>query len=208
VGDRDERVADDPEHRVGNHVLDAADVVRHPRHHVAGTTLGEERHRLIDQRLEQLPAQPEHDVLADQRDHIRLGDADQSADDHRTDRRTHKQQHVPEPRIGTAEVIDQRPEHHGGRELERHPDGDARQHQQATALVRREVGEHPPQQRARDLDPPVLAPVDGHTRAYAVLRHADSVSASGRSIRADKHSPKARGAGPVLHGACGLLTSM
>jgi hypothetical protein len=97
--------------------------------------------------------------------------------------RQSRQQHVPEPRIGTAEVIDQRPEHHGWRELEHHPDRDARQHQQVTALVRRELGERPPQQRARHLDPPVLARVDGHTRAYAVVRHADSVSASGRAVR-------------------------
>jgi hypothetical protein len=51
-GDRDQRAGDQPEHGVGDHVLDAVDVGVDPRQQVTGLAVGEERDRLVQQPAE------------------------------------------------------------------------------------------------------------------------------------------------------------
>lgn len=111
-------------------LLDAAHVVVHAGEQVPGAAAGEEADRLLHKAAEQLPAEVEHDALADRGREERLEDADQTGADGRRHSRADDQGELREAAARLREVVDQRLGHESWHQSQAGADGDALDHDQ------------------------------------------------------------------------------
>ena len=165
--ERDHQAAHESEDRVRDDIVDATDVVVHPREQVSRAAAGEEPDRLLHQAPEELPAEVEHDALADVVGMEALQDAHETGGERRGHTCADDEGQLRETTARVCEEVDQRLGHQCGHQAETGARADAGEHQQRPGPVRKEVAEHATEQPAGE-DRLLLTPVGGHARAHAV----------------------------------------